>query len=61
VYHNDRITIDGVKQLIADGAVDSIILSPGPGSPLVPADVGERRLRSHLRPPAAQVPAVWSR
>ncbi|KAI8473833.1 MAG: aminodeoxychorismate synthase, partial [Monoraphidium minutum] len=40
VYHNDAITIEGIKRLIADGAVDSIILSPGPGSPLVPADVG---------------------
>jgi anthranilate/para-aminobenzoate synthase component II len=40
VYHNDGISIEGIKQLVADGVVDSIILSPGPGSPLVPSDVG---------------------
>jgi len=40
VYHNDAITIEGIKQLIQDGVVDCIVLSPGPGSPLVPQDVG---------------------
>lgn len=40
VYHNDGITIEGVSQLIHDGKVGSIILSPGPGSPLVASDVG---------------------
>lgn len=40
VLHNDCITLEGVQALVAAGQVHSIVISPGPGSPNTPKDIG---------------------
>jgi hypothetical protein len=40
VLHNDAVCIGGVQDMLAAGHVHHIILSPGPGSPDVPQDIG---------------------
>lgn len=44
VLHNDEVDIAGIQQLLAAGAVHHIILSPGPGTPHNPKDIGGRLL-----------------
>jgi para-aminobenzoate synthetase len=41
VYKNDAIDLEGVRQLVQSGQVHNIVISPGPGSPQQPADIGE--------------------
>jgi para-aminobenzoate synthetase len=41
VLHNDEVDIDGIQQLLAAGQIHHIILSPGPGTPHNPKDIGE--------------------
>jgi anthranilate/para-aminobenzoate synthase component II len=43
VVRNDALRVGQVQALLADGEVSHIILSPGPGAPDVPADIGEAR------------------
>ncbi|KAF8064696.1 hypothetical protein HT031_003498 [Scenedesmus sp. PABB004] len=40
VLFNDAVELRDIQQLLADGAVHHIVLSPGPGSPHTPADIG---------------------
>lgn len=42
VYTNDGIDIHGVKALVESGQIQSIVISPGPGTPEVGTDIGER-------------------
>jgi anthranilate/para-aminobenzoate synthase component II len=40
VLHNDEVDIVAIQQLLASGAIHHIILSPGPGTPHNPKDIG---------------------
>ena len=40
VVPNDRITLEGIAQLVAEGAVHNIVISPGPGTPECSSDIG---------------------
>ncbi|KAK8609616.1 hypothetical protein V6N13_062061 [Hibiscus sabdariffa] len=42
VVRNDELTWEGIHSfLYEEGAFDNIVISPGPGSPTCPADIGE--------------------
>lgn len=40
VYKNDAIDLAGVQALLSSGQVQSIVISPGPGSPERASDIG---------------------
>lgn len=40
VFHNDKISFAEVRRLVDDAHIDNIVISPGPGTPQNPADVG---------------------
>ncbi|EFJ52124.1 ADC synthase [Volvox carteri f. nagariensis] len=40
VYYNDKITINQIQSMVQAGTVHSIVISPGPGNPNNPSDVG---------------------
>lgn len=40
VVPNDRITLEGIAELVAEGAVHNIVISPGPGTPECSSDIG---------------------
>jgi para-aminobenzoate synthetase len=40
VRKNDDVTLSEVRQLIASGQVHNVVISPGPGNPHAPQDVG---------------------
>jgi hypothetical protein len=42
VLHNDEVDGGGIQQLLAAGHIHHIILSPGPGTPHNPKDIGEK-------------------
>lgn len=42
VVENDRVTVAQIKQLVSSGVVHHIVISPGPGTPSEPHDIGER-------------------
>ena len=44
VCTNDGMSLVQIKQLIDDGAVHNIVISPGPGSPACDADIGGSRM-----------------
>jgi para-aminobenzoate synthetase len=41
VLHNDDMDIDAIHEMLLAGDVHHIILSPGPGTPHDPKDIGE--------------------
>ncbi len=41
VVTNDGITLSQVEQLVKDGQIDNIIISPGPGTPENKKDIGK--------------------
>ena len=41
VRMNDQVTIEEIRQLVLEGFVDSIVISPGPGTPARESDIGE--------------------
>lgn len=41
VLKNDAITLAGVAALVQSGRVGNIVISPGPGTPHNPGDIGE--------------------
>ncbi|GLI69063.1 hypothetical protein VaNZ11_013606, partial [Volvox africanus] len=40
VYHNDKITLEQISSMVKAGTVQSIVISPGPGTPHKSSDVG---------------------
>ncbi len=40
VIHNDQLTWAELSQVLLDGKYDSIVISPGPGTPESPQDIG---------------------
>lgn len=41
VYYNDKITLEQVSSMVDAGTVHSIVISPGPGTPTNPRDIGK--------------------
>lgn len=41
VRRNDDVSLSEVRQLIDSGQIHNVVISPGPGSPHAPKDVGE--------------------
>jgi anthranilate/para-aminobenzoate synthase component II len=42
VFKNDEISLAGVAELLQSGRVHNVVISPGPGTPHCPQDIGER-------------------
>lgn len=40
VIHNDQLTWAELSQVLLDGKYDNIVISPGPGTPESPQDIG---------------------
>ena len=40
VIHNDQLTWEELSQVLLDGKYDNIVISPGPGTPESPQDIG---------------------
>ncbi|KAG2499934.1 hypothetical protein HYH03_002221 [Edaphochlamys debaryana] len=40
VYYNDEITLEQISSMVRAGTVHSIVISPGPGTPSNPHDIG---------------------
>ena len=47
VYPNDAISLEAIKQLVLEGQVHCIVISPGPGTPEHASDIGAGRLQMH--------------
>lgn len=43
VKKNDEVSIDEIKVMLESGIVQNIVISPGPGSPDIPEDIGKLR------------------
>ncbi len=41
VFKNDELPAERLSGLVREGSVDCIVISPGPGTPSRPSDVGE--------------------
>jgi anthranilate/para-aminobenzoate synthase component II len=64
VIRNSELSLEQVRHLIKDEGIQNIVVSPGPGTPAVAADIGARRslalaclLSERARSPRCNQPA----